>query len=88
MSSWRMRIWHTASEHFEMPIGRPIIALSQTWREAMEPRLVPIKGGWAALGPDWAVFGESKDEAIEKFNKSLKKHQELAQREEPEPMVD
>ena len=40
----------------------------------LEPTLMPIKGGWAALGDGWAVFGESKDDAIEKFRQAESQH--------------
>lgn len=48
----------------------------------LEPILMPIKGGWAALGDGWAVFGESKDDAIKKFRQAESRHGLLNQREQ------
>lgn len=46
----------------------------------MEPKLVAIKGGWTAVGSDWAVFGECKAEAIKKFREAEAKHEEIVSR--------
>ena len=43
-------------------------------------KLLPIKGGWAAVGQGWAVFGESKDEAISNFESAERKHREISKR--------
>ncbi len=45
--------------------------------EESKPRLVRIKGGWAALGKDWAVFGASEEEAIQHFRDAAHLHAEI-----------
>lgn len=45
----------------------------------MEPRLEPIKNGWAAIGDSWAVHGATQEEALEKFQLALKRHREIDQ---------
>jgi hypothetical protein len=42
--------------------------------------LVPIKGGWAAVAHDWAVFGKTEDEAIAQFNVAKTRHEEILNR--------
>jgi hypothetical protein len=42
-----------------------------------EPRLVPIKSGWAAVGDGWAVHGTTQEEARQLFEAAEKKHQEI-----------
>lgn len=49
----------------------------------MEPKLVPIKNGWAAVADYWAVFGATKEEAIEKFRAGEKLRKEIASRPDP-----
>ena len=44
----------------------------------MEPELIEVRNGWAAVGDYWAVFGHSKEEAIHKFRKAEQKHKEIA----------
>ena len=51
------------------------------------PDLRPIKGGWAALGPDWAVFGESKEEAVRRYGEAERLHKEIQSRLEPRSEV-
>ena len=46
----------------------------------MEPELVGIKGGWAAVGLDWAVFGETKDDALRKYHDAEAQHTEISKR--------
>lgn len=46
-------------------------------REVIEPSLTPIKDGWAAHGPGWAVHGRTREEAIEKFREAERRHQEI-----------
>jgi hypothetical protein len=47
------------------------------------PTLTPIKGGWAALGVGWAVFGETQEQAMDRFLAAVRKHQEIMARPEP-----
>ena len=49
----------------------------------VEPQLSPIKGGWAALGAGWAVFGESKDEALVKYREADELHRIIEERPIP-----
>ncbi len=53
----------------------------------MEPKIVQIKGGWAAVAEYWSVFGQTKEEAEAKFREAEKRHLEIAARSEPEPSV-
>jgi hypothetical protein len=46
----------------------------------IEPRLVPVKEGWAAVGDGWAVVGATRDEARKRFSAAEKKHAELRAR--------
>lgn len=46
----------------------------------MEPQLIGIKGGWAAVAADWAVFGETKEEAVNNFRRADAQHQEILSR--------
>ncbi len=48
------------------------------------PRLERIKGGWAARGNGWAVHGKSKNDALKRFWKAVKRHEEIARRTLPE----
>jgi len=50
----------------------------------MEPRLVKVKNGWAAVGDYWAVFGNTEEDAVSKFRKAEQKHEEIAKRQ-PSP---
>ena len=49
----------------------------------IEPRLVPVKEGWAAVGNGWAVFARSRDSAVAAFEMATRKHEELADRSAP-----
>ena len=49
------------------------------------PRLARIKGGWAAYGDGWAVRGQSKDDALERFWQAVTRHKEIDQRPLKEP---
>ena len=51
----------------------------------MQPQLYPIKGGWAALGHGWTVFGESKEEAVRRFGEAERLHEEIQGRPVPKP---
>lgn len=51
----------------------------------MEPDIRSIKNGWAAVGNGWAVFAQSRTEAIEKYREAEQTHAELAARE-PDPV--
>ena len=44
------------------------------------PHLTPIKNGWAAVGHGWAVFGRSRDEALDRYQEAERKHDELRAR--------
>lgn len=52
-----------------------------------EPQLVEIKDGWAALGEGWAVFGKTREDALERYVSADEKHAELRARtmESPDP---
>lgn len=43
----------------------------------MEARLTPIKDGWAAVGHGWAVFGETRGEALERYRDAEAEHAKL-----------
>lgn len=44
------------------------------------PRLVQIKGGWAAHGKGWAVHGATRQEALRLFEEARERHQVIAER--------
>ncbi len=46
-------------------------------QEVKEPKLAPIKNGWAALGDGWAVHGHTPEEAIQKFHEAEQLHREI-----------
>jgi hypothetical protein len=46
----------------------------------MSAELQEIKGGWAAVGHGWAVFGPTREDALERFRDAEAKHQELDRR--------
>jgi hypothetical protein len=48
--------------------------------EAVLLALITIKGGWAAIADDWAVFGKTEDEAVTQFNLAKSKHEEILKR--------
>ena len=50
----------------------------------MEPRLVEVKNGWAAVGDYWAVFGNTVEDATSKFREAERKHEEIANRHLPQ----
>ena len=52
----------------------------------MEPKLVKIKNGWAALAERWAVFGTTEEEAKVLFHEAELKRDEIASREDPVPV--
>jgi hypothetical protein len=43
-------------------------------------KLVEIKGGWAAVGSDWAVFGKTREDASDKFREAEVLHTEILKR--------
>lgn len=47
----------------------------------MQPKLVGIKGGWAAVGKGWAVFGETKEQALQNFVAAESRHATIAMRD-------
>ena len=57
----------------------------------MNAQLTEIKGGWAAIGRGWAVFGGTREEALERFRQAEMKRAEIMAREvtsaptEPQP---
>ncbi len=46
----------------------------------MEPRLTAIRGGWAAVGSGWAVFGKSPEEAVAVYREAERRHEVIAAR--------
>jgi hypothetical protein len=46
-------------------------------QETQEPRLVQIYDGWQAHGDGWAVYGATREDAIENYWKAVKRHQEI-----------
>lgn len=46
-------------------------------------KLERVKGGWAAVGDGWAVFGATEDEAAERFAEAEHKHEEIDERDLP-----
>ena len=46
----------------------------------MEPKLVEVKNGWAAVGDYWAVFGNTEEDAVSKFREAEQKHEEISKR--------
>jgi hypothetical protein len=51
----------------------------------MEPRIEPIKGGVAAVGPGWAVVAESEEEARQLFEVAQRRHEAIEARPDPHP---
>jgi hypothetical protein len=57
----------------------------------MNAQLTEIKGGWAAVGRGWAVFGGTREEALERYRQAEAKRVEIMRREvtsdptEPQP---
>lgn len=47
-----------------------------------QPKLIAIKGGWAAVGKDWAVFAQTQDEALYRFQRGTECHEEIMSRDE------
>jgi hypothetical protein len=47
----------------------------------MQVQLTEIKGGWAAVGRGWAVFGETREEALQRYREAELKHEELRHRD-------
>ena len=45
-----------------------------------EPKFVQIISGWAAVADRWAVFGDTKEEALNKFREAERKHEEISKR--------
>lgn len=46
----------------------------------MQPTLVEVKGGWHAVGDGWAVFGETKERALERYQEAERQHAEMSLR--------
>jgi hypothetical protein len=46
-------------------------------RRENEPRVEPIKGGWAARGEGWAVHAPTRDEAIERYEERARHYREI-----------
>ena len=49
-----------------------------------EPKFVQVISGWAAVAEHWAVFGGTKEEALNKFREAERKHEEIAKRQPPQ----
>ncbi len=57
------------------------------WREwpmEPEPKFVQVISGWAVVAEHWAVFGSTKEEALNKFREAERKHEEIATRQPPD----
>jgi len=70
------------------PLENPCEGCKRNKDINMEPKLIGIKGGWAAVSKDWAVFGETKDDAINKFRNAEVRHAEIASRDDSESKVE
>lgn len=44
------------------------------------PIVEPIRNGWAARGPGWAVHGCTPEDARRKYEEAEARHREIAQR--------
>lgn len=53
----------------------------------MDPRFEQIKSGWAAIGEGWAVFGATREEALQSFRDAERLHEALVRRPEPKPIA-
>jgi hypothetical protein len=54
----------------------------------MQPRIVPIKNGFAAVGDGWAVFGPTEKVAQERYEAAERQHEVIRSRvvpNEPKP---
>lgn len=51
----------------------------------MDVQLREIKGGWAAVGHGWAVFGGTREEALTSYEEAKAKHDELRRRDAISP---
>ncbi len=49
-------------------------------RGTTEPRLAPVKNGWAAYGDGWAVHAPSREEAERKFREAERRNREIDER--------
>jgi hypothetical protein len=45
--------------------------------DKQEPQLVQINNGWQAHGDGWAVYGATREEAIENYWKAVQRHKEI-----------
>lgn len=45
-----------------------------------EPKLTPVKNGWAARGDGWAVHAPSREEVIRKYEEAERRHKEIEAR--------
>lgn len=57
-----------------------VLEVTQQQAAAEEPRLRPIKGGWAASGRGWAVHGATREEAAQRFHAAVEQHRVIAAR--------
>lgn len=46
----------------------------------MQATLVAVKGGWHAVGDGWAVFGETEEQALERYQEAEQRHAEILSR--------
>lgn len=51
----------------------------------MEPRIVQIRGGVAAVGSGWAVVAETEQEARRLFEAAVMRHRAIEARPDPHP---
>jgi hypothetical protein len=47
------------------------------------PKIVNVRGGWAAVGHGWVVVGSSPEDAQTRYWDAERKHEEIAARPDP-----
>ena len=52
----------------------------------MEPRIAPIKGGFAAVGDGWAVVARSESQVRDLFDEAIERHAAIEARPDPHPV--
>ena len=50
----------------------------------MTPQMQRVRGGWHAHGDDFAVFGQTEDEARLRFQEAQRRHAEILNRQQPQ----
>jgi hypothetical protein len=48
-----------------------------------DPKIVPIKDGWLALGRGWAVVGATPEDALAAYAAAERRHEEIDRRVPP-----